>query len=91
MLAAMTSAQFVEWRAYFALEPWDEERADLRAAIIAATIANAHRDRKRRPTPIPIESFMPRFDAAQRRPAQTWQQQQQLARLIASTWTEAAP
>jgi hypothetical protein len=40
MLAEITAEQFVEWVAYSDVEPWGEERADLRAGIIAAEIAN---------------------------------------------------
>ncbi len=43
--------------AYFRLEPWDEQRADLRAAIIASTIANVHRPKDRRP--FRPKDFMP--------------------------------
>jgi len=83
MLASMSAAQFVEWRAYASLEPFDEERADLRAAIVAATIANVHRDPKRHPTPVGVDVFMPRFD---RRPSQTWQQQKALAQMISAAY-----
>lgn len=42
----MTSAEFAEEMAYYRLDPWGEERADLRAGIIAslvdATIPRKH-------------------------------------------------
>lgn len=41
MLASMSNREFVEWQAYFGIEPFGEERADLRAGIVAATVANA--------------------------------------------------
>lgn len=37
------SAEFVEWQAYDRLEPFGEDRADLRAGIIASTLANSTR------------------------------------------------
>lgn len=40
MLAEVDADQFAEWVAYSDVEPWGEERADLRAGIIAAEIAN---------------------------------------------------
>jgi hypothetical protein len=45
--------------AYASLEPFGEERADVRAGIIAAVIANANRDRKKRPDPFTPADFMP--------------------------------
>lgn len=54
--------EFAEWLAYYALEPWGEERADLRAGIIASTVANGSRDAKKRPRPFRATEFMPQFD-----------------------------
>jgi hypothetical protein len=42
----MPSAEFTEWKAYAALEPFGEARADLRSGIVAATLANIHRAKK---------------------------------------------
>lgn len=54
------SRQFAEWQAYYQLEPWGEERADLRAGIIASTIANVNRGKGQRAfTP---SDFMPEFN-----------------------------
>lgn len=62
LLAELSSQQLAEWIAYFQLEPWGEERADLRAGIVASTIANVNRSAKQRKAFEPKE-FMPRFDA----------------------------
>lgn len=59
MLARIDSRELTEWMAYAAIEPFGEERADLRAGIIAATIANANRDPKKQPKPFQPEAFMP--------------------------------
>lgn len=48
MLRNMTIRQFDEWREYADLEPWDEERADVRAASIVRAVVNAHRGKGRR-------------------------------------------
>jgi len=40
MLAAMPARILEEWRAYERVEPFGQWRADLRASIISATIAN---------------------------------------------------
>ena len=52
--------------AYYELEPFGEERADLRSAIVASTVANAHRDPKRRRKAFRPLDFMPRFDGSKR-------------------------
>ncbi|NIO43791.1 MAG: hypothetical protein GTO41_28715 [Burkholderiales bacterium] len=49
--------EFAEWCAYQEIDPATEERADLRAAIIAATICNVLRGKKDRP--VSPEVFMP--------------------------------
>lgn len=56
----MSSAQLAEWMAYAKLEPFGEERADLRAGIIASVIANVNRDPKKQ-RPFKPEDFMPKF------------------------------
>jgi hypothetical protein len=48
--------------AYAKIEPFGEERADLRAGIVASTIANVNRDPKRRVKPFTPDEFMPDFD-----------------------------
>ncbi len=50
--------------AYYTLEPWGGERADLNAGIIASTIANVNRDSKRRPDPFTAAEFMPKYGGA---------------------------
>jgi hypothetical protein len=52
--------------AYYEMEPFGEERADLRSGIVASTVANAHRDAKRRRKPFRPLDFMPRFDGPKR-------------------------
>lgn len=41
MLAQMPAGQFEEWRAYADVEPWDEQRADFRAAQVVQAVYNA--------------------------------------------------
>ncbi len=63
--------EYALWRAYYETEPFGEERADLRSAIIAVTVANAFRTRGRASK---IGDFMPDFDRRTRRQTtkQTW-------------------
>jgi hypothetical protein len=50
--------------AFFRLEPFGEERQDLRAAIIAQTIANVHRGAGR--PPYRLRDFILEFDGEER-------------------------
>lgn len=52
--------QFAEWMAYSALEPWGEERDDLRMGIVASTIANANRGKNTKA--YSPQDFMPAFE-----------------------------
>jgi hypothetical protein len=40
LLARISSAELTEWMAFDAIEPFGDERADLRAGIVAAVTAN---------------------------------------------------
>lgn len=57
MLASMSSRQLREWMEWARLEPFGELHADLRAGIIAATIANCQRARTQQP--LGPQDFMP--------------------------------
>ena len=60
MLDEIPAPVFVEWMAFYDADPFGEERADLRAGIIASTIANVMGGSKRRLQPL---DFMPQFGA----------------------------
>jgi len=60
-----------EWMAYENIEPFGDNRGDLRAGIIASTIANANRNPKRRRRAFSAEDFMPKFGRPRE---QTWQE-----------------
>lgn len=80
----MSSREFAEWAQFYELEPWGEERADIRSGIVASTIANANRDAKKRKKPFTVEDFMPRFGQPAR-PAkrqQTWQEQLAIVEML---------
>ncbi len=59
LLGRMTSFEFSYWLAFYGLQPWGDERADLRSGIVAATVANCNRDPKQRPQPFSPLDFMP--------------------------------
>lgn len=60
MLARLPWRVWSEWQTFAALEPFGEERADLRAGIVAATIANYLARGKGKPAFKPRD-FMPQF------------------------------
>lgn len=64
----MSSTQLAEWMAFYRLEPWGDERADMRAGIVASTIANVNRDAKKRPKPYTPGDFMPQYDTQEEDP-----------------------
>lgn len=59
MLAAMPLSLFYEWQEYYNKEPFGEERADVRSAIIAQTVANRHRGKGE--SPHKLDAFMPNY------------------------------
>ena len=66
--ARCDSHEYAEWQAKYEIDPWGEDRADLRAGIIASTIANVNRESKRKAF-VPRD-FMPDFDSKPK-PAQS--------------------
>lgn len=49
----------MDWEALYRIDPWGEERSDIRSAIIAYTFALAHSKRGRKPK---LEDFMPNYE-----------------------------
>lgn len=49
MLNSMSSKELADWQAYYTLEPWGDERADLRMGVLCALIANMFRKKGSRP------------------------------------------
>ncbi len=58
-LESMPVEELESWREYMAAEPFGEHIADLRAGMVAATIANCHRDPKVRREPFQALEFAP--------------------------------
>lgn len=64
LLRRTSASELSEWMAFYALEPFGELRADARAGIVAATVANTARgagDRAFAPA-----DFMPDYDGGDR-------------------------
>jgi len=67
LLARISSRELAEWMAYAELEPFGEERADLRAGIVASTIANVNRGKNRKA--YKAVDFVPKFERKRRQSA----------------------
>lgn len=64
MLGSLRGDQLTEWMAFAELEPFGEERADLRMAIETASLGNIIFQvwTGKREAPFKVEDFMPRFE-----------------------------
>jgi hypothetical protein len=58
LLDSISYRELVDWSTYYRVEPWGEQRADMRSAQVASTLANINRDRKLRPEPFTLLDFM---------------------------------
>jgi len=56
LLAEISSKELTEWMAFYSVEPFGEERSDIRAAIIACTCAQIWSKKK-----LKVNDFMPKF------------------------------
>jgi len=76
LLSRVSSRELTEWQAYYGIEPFGEERSDLRAGIVAATTANAFRGKGAKP--FKPQDFMPGFGAKK----QDWREMLETVRAI---------
>ena len=92
LLRSLTLDEFRRWRAFAYLEPWDETRADYRAASIVWAIVNMNRDAKKHPTPYPLTDFLLKFGEAmeaQKPKGKTPAQLLAIARQITAAYNKA--
>ncbi len=80
MLSEIDARQFLEWQVFANLSPFVEDRADVRTGLILHMLANVNRDSKKKPTPWPLEQFIPKFGDTplEKKPEQSWQQQKMI-------------
>lgn len=64
LLARMPARELDEWQAYARIEPFGEEREDLRMGTIASTIANTAFGRKKGSKAFKPSDFFPEFEVA---------------------------
>ena len=70
MLSRMSSEELTEWQLYSQIEPFGEDRADLRAGVVASTVANSVRDPKQNSTAYVPFDFMPLVEVPEKTQAQ---------------------
>lgn len=78
LLSRIDSRELSEWRAYYGLNPWGPERADLRAGTIASTVANCLTDKGFKPS-----DFMPKYGPVPEEKPKTMQQLKDAAMKVA--------
>lgn len=86
MLRSMTTRQFQEWRHYADLEPFDEERADARAAQVVAAILNTAPNRRKGSRAVQIEECLLHYGTPPPpAPARTEEEARKLAAAVRRT------
>ncbi len=90
MLDEIPYPKLQEWRAYADLEPFDEERKDIRVASIVKALWDIARDKKQHPREFDIKRFILPFGdstaAATPTRNQTPQEQQNILRSLAASY-----
>lgn len=84
MLRSLTAAQFQEWMAYARYEPFDEVRADYRAAQIAQMVLAVNLSKGAK---LPgLDELVLKFEAEGAKPKPDWRKMKETARLIAEMY-----
>lgn len=60
LLDRMSGQELAEWRAFSLLEPFGEERADMRSAMVAQILANVNRGKDQ--APFKLEDFLSGYE-----------------------------
>lgn len=84
MLERMSAEELTEWQAYARIEPFGEDRADLRAGMVASMVGNVNL--KKGAKPFKPADFMPFID----KPDQGWQDQKQALQQFATRMRAAS-
>lgn len=77
----MGSRLLSEWIAYYQMEPFGEERADIRSAIVACTVANVNRGKDQ--SPYELDNFLPKWEEPEE---QTVEEMIQIAAMFTAAW-----
>jgi hypothetical protein len=77
LLNQIDAKELMEWRAFYNIEPFGEEREDLRMAMVCCTLANIHRGKNT--PPYRLSDFLLRFDP---KPQQTEEEMKAILKSI---------
>ena len=87
MLRSMTSRQLKEWFIFMEMEPFGDDRDDLRSGLIVQTLLNIFRDRKKKSSAFKLaECVVPggdNFEKTAVAAATSWQQMKMTAMIFA--------
>jgi hypothetical protein len=74
MLRGMSAKQYLEWRRFAEVEPFEEWRSDVRAGAIICALFELQRDRKKKSEPYELDECTPKFGDAVRKlpPVKDW-------------------
>lgn len=50
LLSRVSSEELTEWQAYYAMEPFGQERGDLQAGVVASTVVNLFKEKGDEPS-----------------------------------------
>ena len=78
----MSSSEFTAWMCYYKMTPFGDDREDLRAALVAYTVA-ATTPRKRGAKPIKMQDFVLEFGERKQQSIEEMQQRVMMAAAIA--------
>ena len=67
----ISAKELSEWAEFYGLEPFGWEALCFSSGIVASTIANIHRDTKKRPKPFAAVEFVPGYKPPKKDPRET--------------------
>lgn len=82
MLRGMTLTEFRRWRAYYALDPFGQDRQDYRIASLVSTFVNVFRRRGSKKFTIE-DALLPFGEKKKKKEAKSWQHLKAMGRMIA--------
>lgn len=85
MLDQIHVGQFAEWQAYAQLEPFDEERMDVRFAHIVQTLINLKRGKK---GPKPLKDFVLKFGEREVAKPKSWQSLKAMGKFLTAAFRD---
>lgn len=87
LLSLIDADELAEWEAFDSLEPFGDMRADVRAGVVASTLANIHR--KRGAKAFKMTDFMPMLKLIQ--PQQTEEEMKSVLMAAFAEFRKAQP